>query len=235
MATEKVRGCGYRKIGATYLVAGKRAWACGGFPITIAHCATCSYRPGFNGYLSRIRVGYLRSRWSRRICRRAALVGAEFCRGCLAEILNPLDNEGLVGLCWIRRRHYPTGAAFLDEWSSLGVCKRVGWPLPKWHVLGETWLFLAHEKGAYNICESCGTPPYVLEGAPRGQGCDRCNEEGVVWSAAFIGAFRAERVERIIPDTMHPEARARLEKEGLTLVEVPAGDNDHRETSRTQD
>ncbi len=226
MAVEARRRCGFRKIGGSYLVAEGRGFECGRFPLALAPCPLCDHRPPF-------------TRGLQRITPKSVLHASPVCKTgdptrCARCPFGSALGDDVGGLMWVGERFYPSPETFSAEAVTLGVSKRIA-SIPKWFTVGTTWVFLAHAKG---VAEPCGT--CLLRNRLRRAGaveeCPDCDGQetlehpgaGTTWTPAVFFAFRPQRVERIIPDTMPLAERAELVAQGYTLVEVPAGDPDHR-------
>lgn len=226
MAVEVRRGW---KIGGTYLETDPGWFACGRLPIPLSPCPLCDQRPRFARGLQRVTPKNLLH--SAPLCTRAGtgILAKQFLApACSACPYGSIESAEVAGLMWVGAR-FCSPSAFAAEAEALGVSKRVPWPLPKWMEVGKTWVFLAHEEGRVEACEACqgkglrpATPPAVLPDP-----CEACDGKGRVASPAIFYAFKPHRVVRIVPDDLDHEAARDLEKEGLTLVEVPAADADH--------
>jgi len=95
-------------------------------------------------------------------------------------------------LIWVGGKFYST-KSFLNEAVKMGISRRIS-VVPKDFVLGETWVLLAHRE----------TP---IEG----------HEET---KPAIFSVFRPERIEYIVKPDDPEEKLERLEKRGITLVDV---------------
>jgi hypothetical protein len=230
MAVEVKRGCGYRKIGGTYLEAPAGGFACGRMPLLLHSCPLCDYRPPFTRGVQRIHPKALLvsaptcRRWvttSESGCRQ--VVDATACSGC--PLSRALESE-VAGLMWVGDRFY-TPETFTEEARELGISKRIP-NVPKWLKPGKTWIFLAHQRAATDRCQRCVDGK--SEGLP-GTGlvvCEDCGGSGRVPSTAVFTAFVPSRVVRIVGDDMPEEGRQKLRDQGLEPVVVPHDDPDHR-------
>lgn len=227
MAVEARRQCGYRKIGGTYLVADGPGFACGRFPLALLACPLCDHRPPFTRGLQKITPKNVLH--ASPVC---AAGDEERCRVC------PLGKALAVelgGLAWVGGKFYST-ETFQAEAAAQGISKRIG-TVPEWLTVGETWIFLAHLQGLAEPCPMCLAARAAGSTAwDPAADCELCDGRptlehpatGTAWTPAVFFAFRPARLERIIPDTMPEEERATLRAQGLTLVEVPHDDPDHR-------
>jgi hypothetical protein len=228
MAAEPRRGCGYRKIGATYLECDARAFACGVLPFELAPCPLCDHRPPFTRGIQRITP--------RNILHQAKPCSAppSHCEACPAGKAMEAETAGLM---WIGDRFY-TVTEFNEEANRLGISKRVP-AIPQWLEIGKTWIFLAYGKVFSESCARCrgAGKMLVVQTAAESAFLEECEycENGRVHRPGVFRAFIPQRLVRIIPDTMPEAERATLRKQGLTLVEVPHDDPDHQPTRGRKD
>jgi hypothetical protein len=128
MAVEAQRGCGYRKVGALYLVAEGQGRPCCRLPIELRICPACS-------------TGIKPSRgWT--WIELAAFLRASCTSPCSCPLKAP---QGRIGLLWVGEKFYPTPGHFDLEASALGTSRRIA-AIPRGFVLGETWVALAHRR-----------------------------------------------------------------------------------------
>lgn len=100
-----------------------------------------------------------------------------------------------AGLLWIGEQYYATPEAFCREAKSMGISRRIA-TIPRGFALGETWVFLAHRKTQLDA-DNAG--------------------------AAVFGFFKPARVEYVVREgeaESDPDKLERLEKQGVTLVDV---------------
>lgn len=224
MAAEQRRGCGYRKISATYLEGDPgRGYDCGRLPLPVRPCPLCDQRPAFTRNLQRITPANLLH------VGKQCAAAPKHCAGCP---LNEAVKQETAGLMWVGEQFY-TPEEFTREAVELGASKRVSWPLPKWFKIGKTWVFLAHGAACVEECVTCRGgatgPPRAVGGlALEVTQCEDCNGAGSVPAPGAFHIWMPLRAVRIIPDTMPGEERRALWKDGLTLVAVPADDPDHQ-------
>jgi len=163
---EKKRGCGWRKVGGKYLVGGETTMGCGRIPIPLTICPCCSH--GFKPAR-----GWTWVDGDRLI--RAALEGtncvasAQECSLCiinriLRETVEDREHIKRAGLIWIGQKFYPTVEDFDKESREQGICRRLN-SIPREFVLGETYVFLAHQKAIVEYPQeddgSIGEPEYT--------------------------------------------------------------------------
>jgi len=231
VAAEARRRCGYRKIGASYLVVDGAGFPCGRFPLALVPCPLCDHRAPF-------------TRGLQRITPKNVLHASPTCKGgtlerCTTCPLGQAIGADTAGLMWVGEKFYPSPDTFQAEAHQLGVSKRIP-AIPKWFTVGTTWVFLAHAKGIAEECPTCRAErghraaagirlPWIAADCPTCDGVETLEHPGAgtLWTPAVFFACRPARVERIIPDTMPEAARAELRAQGYTLVEVPHDDPDH--------
>lgn len=191
---EQRRGCGYRKIGGLYMVAGGMAAPCGRFPIPLTICPTCS-------------GGIKQSRSWTWINPTELLRNAE-CKtqGCgTCPMGDPAKFGDRAGLLWIGTQFYPTPEAFAIEAAKMGVCRRIS-TVPKDFKIGD-WVLMAHPKailGPIEVNEESG-------------------EAEQTYTKGIVFAFRPDRIEKCITEeeSKNVEEMTRLEARGITPVILP--------------
>lgn len=106
----------------------------------------------------------------------------------------PLSKSpGRVGLIWIGGTFYETPADWIREAREMGVSRRIP-AVPNDFELGTTWVWVAHRK--------------VIE-----------NSDGT-WTPAVFHAFLPTAVEYVVKGDETPEEIERLQKRGITPVDV---------------
>lgn len=225
MAAEAKRGCGFRRVGGTYLVADGPGFPCGRFPVHLIPCPLCDHRPAFTRSLQRITP--------RNILHASPVCGSGDETRCAVCPLNKAMQAETAGLMWVGERFYTPGA-FIEEAQRLGISKRIS-NVPKWLEVGKTWVFLAHEKAVTEPCQPCrsrGTivtdTPAEGDWVPQGHECETCDGEGMLYTPAVFYAFKPSRIERIVTDQTPPEELEALRAQGITPVIVPHDDPDHQ-------
>jgi len=136
---EAARGCGFRKAGGLYLVAGSEGEPCGRLPIDLRVCPCCG-----QGIKPARSWTWIEPR---------QLITGTLCRTMQADpqscagrcILSDLRCPERAGLLWIGGKFYPTPAAFSGEAARMGVSRRIT-AVPRGFVVGETWVLLAHRE-----------------------------------------------------------------------------------------
>jgi len=128
---ESKRGCGYRKEGGLYLVAGGLTDSCQKLPIPLGVCPCCH-------------AGIKPSRgwtWVSKRLIEDAPCRKEGCTGC-----HPFDGSvDKFGLLWVGEKFYGSPYDFNKEALRMGISRRIA-AVPKDFVVGETWVLLAHRK-----------------------------------------------------------------------------------------
>lgn len=235
-AVEAKRGCGYRKAGGIYLVTSGLGEPCERLPApmeTCFHCGEgikqsrsfrwmtldvilakakpCSMSSDENkGPTPRESTSYMRAH-----CPRCIVCTP----GTLESTSEPKDK---VGLLWVGEKFYPDAAAWGEESSKMGVSRRIA-AIPKGLVVGKTWIFVAHPK-AIDVTE-------------------REQREGELFEAdtakkkpGIFHGFIPQRVELVVTPSMEKEewVQEMVEKQGVTLVQVPEDDPDHAPTQTKQ-
>jgi hypothetical protein len=197
-SVEEPRGCGYRKKGGLYLVAGKLSAPCGKLPCNLHVCPACGqgFKP-FRGW------GWIDAvvALGKQGCREQGEgTGSECARtivgGCPLSDANLKRHDGSwrVGLIWVGERYYPTPEAFNTEAARQGISRRIK-AVPKDFKLGETWVFFAHRKAGIN--------------PETGEQC-----------AALFSFFKPTAVEYVVKGDETEEQLAKLEERGISLVDV---------------
>ena len=218
-----LRLCGYRKIGALYLVGSLLSRVCDRFPFKLVPCPQCGRLHEFNrGVTKTSGKGIFHTEHLLDAKRRVELHAETgkwkdlcFCEACPA--CRP-DNK-VAALVWIGKKFYST-ESFKREANSMGVSKRLPY-IPKWLEIGNTWVFLAHPEAV----DAVGVP---------GTGENGKKAEGKLFDKVpgVFHAFVAERVEKIMTEMaasqLSQEEIDKLDAQGIDIVTVPGSDPDHR-------
>lgn len=192
---EAKRGCGYRVPGALYLRTDGVGRICGALPIELSVCPTCHHgiKPARGWTWINI----------------AELASVQGCR------LEDQSNQGcgdcpiadakiqMAGLIWVGEKFYKTTAHFLAETTQMGISRRIT-TVPKGFKMGETWVALAHRKAITEV-----DPAQVKLGVME------FNEK-----PGIFHIFKPQRIEYVVKEDDNTEKLERLEKRGITLVEV---------------
>lgn len=103
-----------------------------------------------------------------------------------------------AGLIWIGEAFYPTPFEWLEEADRMGISRRIA-AVPQGFEVGKTWVFVAHRK----------VPMATGETMP-----------------AIFHAYRPSAVEYVVKGTETEPELERLEKRGITLIDVrPIGED----------
>ncbi len=150
MTQETKRGCGFKKIGGTYLVSDPGDHlSCISLPYNVETCPCC-----FEGIkFSRGYKWIVPSKLFQNI--------EETCSGFIESSCNirnncPLKTNSKSGLMWVGAQFY-TPETFISESIELGVSKRIS-TIPRDFEIGKTWVFLAHKFGGINLITNKKTP-----------------------------------------------------------------------------
>ena len=148
MASEPRRACGYRKVGGLYLCSDGLGAGCCKLPILLHVCPTCNGgvkqtrgwqwidpRPWLKGECSE-----MPPRKSPEWVGNPNYVAFDACPAATPERLGEK-----VGLLWVGEQFYPTPSSFAVEAASMGVSRRII-AMPRGFKVGESWVFLAHQK-----------------------------------------------------------------------------------------
>lgn len=222
MSVEPRRGCGYRKVGGTYLAGGEAGRGCGRLPIPLTVCPCCGagikQQRGWQWVDPEKLIG-VGVACGYRGPALARPVRDYDCITCPAA--NPKLLGERAGLIWIGQHFYATPDEFDAEAALLGVSRRIG-AVPRGFKLGETWVLLAHPR-AVNTHIPIKVDCHDLEGVAGGGAAE-------AYGPGIFRIWRPTRLERIITDkdAEDPKVMARLLERGFTPVIVPHDDSDHR-------
>jgi hypothetical protein len=133
---EKARGCGYRKGGGIYLVAGGIGSECCKLPFELSVCPCCS-------------AGIKQTRGFTWVS--SDLFGLKPCFEPKEADTCPMNiQHEKVGLLWVGEKFYPTADHFTKEANAMGVSKRIA-QVPHDFEVGKTWIYLAHPKAMSKV------------------------------------------------------------------------------------
>ncbi|MBA7621843.1 hypothetical protein ES703_29211 [subsurface metagenome] len=215
MAVEQIRGCGWRKVNALYLVGDYTFHeACDRMPFPLTVCPVCGQGIKVSRGFTQINPYQL---WGlHRDCK-------DNFRPC--HLCDPQDQPAYIML--VGAGNYKTPQEFVREAIAQGISKRIPF-IPKDLELGKTVIYLAHPKAcevkepallqeAMAIVEEAQTKqPKLLEA------------ERIEKALGIFCAFIPKRVEKLIWDSEYTDKkREEAEKRGITLVQIPDGDADH--------
>jgi hypothetical protein len=216
---EAKRGCGYRKEGGMYLMAGAPTASCGKLPLALDICPCCGQgiKPS-RGWTWVSGAKLFEGRACSKIA--ASDVGGK----CICALADPPERMGLL---WVGEKFYATPADFLKEGMAQGVSRRLA-AIPRDFILGETLVLFAHAKAMIKKCPTCaagvnldapreGTPGLFAD-------CEECAGTGSVFGAGIFGCFRPTRIEYIVKADDTTEKLEGIEKRGITLVKLTRTD-----------
>ncbi|MFD1145375.1 hypothetical protein ACFQ4C_29890 [Larkinella insperata] len=143
---ESKRGCGYRKPGGFYFVAGKSSRPCAKLPIEVSICPCCSQGIQFNRGFTWVSSTLI----EQQPCRLAG------CSDCF-----PFKVMKRYGIMWIGEKFYKTPAAFSSEAAKMGISKRLPF-IPKGFTIGVDWILLAHRKCSFNTPDGLELKPGIF-------------------------------------------------------------------------
>lgn len=200
MSVEPRRGCGYRKIGGTYLVSGPGGLPCDRLPFPLTICPTCScgikQTRGWTWVNPAVIFGGAHRVDVPSGCQD---VRPERCPACNGAVER-------AGLLWIGERFYKTTADFMAEGVSLGFSRRIT-AIPRDFKVGETWVLVAHPKAYHKLDHPAG----------------------VVDLPGIFLVWKPERIEKICAEsTRDSDEVKKLLERGITPVFVPDDDPDHQ-------
>jgi len=216
MSIEAKRGCGFRKVGATYLCGDyTHHEACDRMPFALTVCPVCGQ--GIKVSRGFTQVNPYRLWGIHQDCK-------DNFRPCF--LCDPQDELAYIML--VGAGSYPTPQDFVKEALAMGISKRIPF-IPKGLELGKTVLYLAHPKAcevrepvalqqAMAIVQETQTKqPKLLE------------TERIEKKLGIFCAFIPKRVEKLIwEDELTDKKREQLEKQGITPIPIPVRDKDHQ-------
>jgi len=139
MATEKRRGCGYRKVGGLYLVGEGFAVSCDRLPYILDVCPTCN-----QGIKPSLGFTWIKgNNFFKDDCKNNFSECHPFCKICFPQQLDK------VGLMWVGNRFY-TPESFIKESREMGVSKRIA-HIPKDLKSGDFVLLAHREAGTVTL------------------------------------------------------------------------------------
>lgn len=139
--SEQKRGCGFRQIGALYLVSDPGfELLCDGLPLPLEACGCCGFAPPFSRNLQKLHPRYILQAEHKKH-------GIGYSCRCprICPICYPMNGEPReMGLMFVGKQSY-TPQSFIRETILMGASKRIP-EIPSWLKLNETWILLAHLK-----------------------------------------------------------------------------------------
>jgi len=213
MASEGRRGCGHRKVGGLYLVAGGIGEPCERLPVPLECCSGCGQGIKQTRSLRWMKPEVLLSQ------AKACAFDKDHCTRCV--ICQPvlLERSAIpkdkMALLWVGEKFYATPQDWTIEAMKMGVSRRIA-TIPKELVIGRSWVVMAHAKAV----------PTVIKVKNPG---DLVEHEEVVMKPGIFHAFVPQAIELIVTPSMKKEEWVEdlVKKHGVKLVEVPEDDPDH--------
>lgn len=192
---DQKRGCGWRKPGGLYLMAGGQGVDCGALPKVLDVCECCGggIKPvrGWTTVNPRMLFFGPGPDRSPDVCRQECGMPRVSC---------PLQVEK-AGLLWIGGSHYPTPKAWLDEARTQGMSRRIP-TVPRNFEVGKDWLLIAHRQ-------------YRIE-------VDGDGDEKKI--RAIFHVCKPDRIEYVCRGDETDAELEKLEKRGVTPVRVEHAD-----------
>lgn len=243
MASEAKRGCGYRKVGGLYLVGGGISVPCDRLPFRLESCPVCGAGVHFTRAMTEINPLKLFGTHDKLEIVTGSLAGEDLARiqrNCKdlyrpCQMCDPVEKPAYIMM--VGEKFYPTPDDFRAEAGALGISKRIPF-IPKNIVLGETPIYLAHNK-ACTVIESSSEVLGRLKLWDEANGDGQISEGPVKLLDApkitkVLGIFQVfipKRIEKIYwekdLENMTEDEKRDLEKRHITPVGIPDGDPDH--------
>jgi len=221
MASEAKRGCGYRKVGGTYLVSEGIWVGCDRIPYELKSCPVCGAGIHLSRAMTEIDPLKLFGKHDRPSLNlntetTPVVVCQDEFRPC--KMCDPTSDPAYIML--VGRAHY-TPEEFIREAQTMGISKRIA-QIPKKLKLGQTVVYLAHPDGIITEVEETHDKkgnPYLT---PKMVKQSRL---------AIIGAFTPQRVEMPVWEKQlsgkgSRKFKATLKKRGITPVVVKGKEHD---------
>ncbi len=213
MAVEQIRGCGFRKVNALYIVGEYISSPCDRMPFPLTTCPVCGQ--GIKVSRGFTEVNPYRLWGNHQDCE-------DRFRPCF--LCDPQDQPAYIML--VGEKYY-TPESFIDEARRLGVSKRIPF-IPKELKLGETVVYLAHNKACEVKVAPALQEAMALVEANQTKQPRLLETERKEKRLGIFCAFIPKRVEKLIWEKdATPEELKKLEKRGITPVPIPDIDKDH--------
>lgn len=215
MSIEAKRGCGYRKVGGSYLVGDYISIPCDRLPYPLDVCPVCS---------AGIKV-------SRGMTKINPLKLFEVHQDCIDRyhpcfVCDP--TEDIAFIMRVGEKYYPTIDDFINEGITQGVSKKIA-QIPNGFLIGKTIVYLAH----INACVvkepvAVQQAMSMLEASEPPRLIDAEKQKRVM---GIFSAFIPQRIEKLFwqseLDAMSDKQTKALNKRGITPIGIPDGDKDH--------
>lgn len=229
MAVEKRRGCGFRKVGGTYLVSEGQGVPCDRLPIRLDVCPVCSH--GFKQTRGFTWVDLFGLVGGNHLEESAHTMNATATGPLMVEcgdepwcpLCHHVKAIGKAGLLWIGEKFYPKPEDFMREGQDMGFSRRVS-AIPRNFKVGETWVMLAHPKTISEWRELPADPD-------REQATLENVEKEQVWVPGIFTLWRPTRIEKLFKESdRESDDVKKAVEQGITPVFVPDDDKDHMGT-----
>lgn len=237
MASETKRGCGYRKVGAMYLVGDYISVPCDRLPYPLEVCPVCGAGIKVGRGLTKINPLKLFGNHTK-TAQKEVITGGFEKPTELQDVTERCDCHYPCFMCdpieepayimGVGERHYHTPRDFMNEGITQGLSKRIA-QIPKDFELGKTIIYLAHPKAceakeavavqqAMNILEA--QQPTLIDA------------EKVKKAMGIFSVFIPQRIEKLFWqsefDNLTTKDKEQLTKRGITPISIPDGDKDHK-------
>lgn len=224
---ERARGCGRRKEGGLYLVAGQPSEPCSLLPVETAVCPCCGtgIKPA-RGWTWIDADPFLDAHY---VARGGTVRSDDMVirRGHGTEghmLACPLARKlGRTGLIWVGEAFYKTPGEFMREANDMGISRRIT-AVPRDFVLGETWVLLAHRRAIPAGYKLKGQDEVYETLQALNEANPDADPEKVedAFKPGIITAFMPTAIEYVTrpEDREDEEFLSSLEKRGITPVEV---------------
>lgn len=237
MAVEKRRGCGYRKVGGTYLVSGGGGMPCDRLPILLDVCPTCSQGIKQTRGWTWIDVAKL-------VGGNHVGLAVECFDGPNCPLCFGVEKMGRAGLMWIGEAFYKTPQDFAQEGYEMGFSRRIK-AVPRGFHVGSTWVLLAHPKAVHTAeIDTAAVEKWKKEHPLLAAVTDQAAAVSEIFAPERVpdvtfephiykpGVFHVwmpQRVEKLVLESQRgtPEIEA-LIQQGITPVFIPDDDKDHQ-------
>ncbi|MBU1082466.1 MAG: hypothetical protein KKB59_18415 [Spirochaetes bacterium] len=214
MAVELIRGCGYRKVGGTYLCGECISAPCDRMPFPLTVCPVCGQGIKVSRGFTQVNPYRL---WGRhQDCK-------DNFRPCF--LCDPKDEPAYIML--VGAGNYKTPGDFLEEARQLGISKRIPF-IPKGLELGKTVIYLAHPRACEVKVPAAMQEAMAIVGESETEQPRLLEAERNEKKLGIFCAFIPQRVEKLIKESeATPETIEALKKRNITAIPVPDDDPDH--------